>query len=196
MTHSRVSFARIATAIAIVIVSLFGPIAAWADDAGGVRAVDVKASKARFDVSHLYVANVGGTVPIVSGSVTLPAGSAIPTRVEATLDPSGIRTGEDERDAELQDGDWFDAKRFPTWTFVGTKVAAVSPGRFTVAGTLTVHGVAQPVSLDVTIVRGLPAPIYKAVGHADRHGFGMTVTRTDALVGNDIALELDVVLTP
>jgi polyisoprenoid-binding protein YceI len=193
MPRGSTSFAR---AVALGFAFALVPIAVRADDSGTVRSVDTKTSKAMFGVSHLYVAKVEGTVPIVSGSVTLAPGSTIPTRVEATLDPKHIRTGEDERDDELQSGDWFDTKRFATWTFAGTNVTTIAAGHFTVAGLLTVHGVAQPVSLDVTIVRGLPNPIYKAVGHVDRHGFGMTVTRTDGLVGNDITLELDVALQP
>jgi polyisoprenoid-binding protein YceI len=173
----------------------FVPASLRAGD-GTVRDVDPKASKALFEIGHLYLTQVSGTVPIVSGEVSLPAGSAVPTHVEAVLDPTGIKTGEDERDGELQDADWFDTKRFATWTFASTSVTPGAAGHFTVAGTLTVHGVAEPVELDATVVRGLPAPTYHATGHADRHGFGMTRTRTDALVGNDITLVLDVALRP
>jgi polyisoprenoid-binding protein YceI len=158
--------------------------------------LDPRASKAVFKIGHLYLTEVDGTIPILSGTVTLAPGSAIPSRVDAVLDPRGVKTGDDERDADLQGGDWFDTNRFPTWTYSGTAVVPEGPGRFSVAGVLRVHGVAQPVALEVNVVRGLPNPLYHAVGHASRHGFAMTVTRTDALVGDDVTIELDVSLAP
>jgi polyisoprenoid-binding protein YceI len=171
-----------------------------ADDAPSPRGnelrIDSRASKALFKIGHLYLTEVDGTVPILSGTVTLAPGSAIPTRVDAVLDPRGVKTGDDERDADLQGGDWFETSRFPTWTYTGTGVVPEGPGRFSVAGALRVHGVAQPVALEVNVVRGLPNPLYHAVGHASRHGFAMTVTRTDALVGDDVTIELDVSLAP
>ena len=116
--------------------------------------------------------------------------------LRTVLDPRGVKTGDDERDADLQGGDWFETSRFPTWTYTGTGVVPEGPGRFSIAGALRVHGVAQPVALEVNVVRGLPNPLYHAVGHASRHGFAMTVTRTDALVGDDVTIELDVSLAP
>jgi polyisoprenoid-binding protein YceI len=161
---------------------------------GNELRVDPRASKALFKIGHLYLTEVDGTVPILSGTVTLAPGSAIPTRVDAVLDPRGIKTGDDERDGDLQGGDWFETNRFPTWTYTGTAVVPEGPGRFSVTGVLRVHGVAQPVALEANVVRGLPNPLYHAVGHTSRHGFGMTVTRTDALVGDDVTIELDVSL--
>jgi len=163
---------------------------------GNELRLDPRASKALFKIGHLYLTEVDGTVPILSGTVTLAPGSAIPTRVDAVLDPRGIKTGDDERDADLQGGEWFDTTRFPTWTYTGTSVVPEGPGRFSVSGVLRVHGVAQPVALEVNVVRGLPNPLYHAVGHVSRHGFAMTVTRTDALVGDDVTLELDASVAP
>jgi polyisoprenoid-binding protein YceI len=182
-------------AAAVLVVASVGGARAG-DGPGTLRAVDVKASKALFEVGHLYVTKVQGTIPIVSGNVVLMPDSAVPVRVDAVLDPRGVRTDDDERDDDLQGGDWFDTKRFPTWTYVGTSVVTGTDGHMTIEGTLTVHGVAQPVALDATIVRGLPNPLYHAVGHADRHAFGMATTRIDALVGNDITIVLDVALRP
>jgi polyisoprenoid-binding protein YceI len=181
-------------AFAAALLALVPAFATAGDTDANVRSLDLKHSSATFEVTHLYVSSVTGTLPVIAGSLTFDAGSTVPVRVEATLDPKRIKTGEDERDGELQDGEWFDTAHFPTWTYSSTKVTPGAAGAFTVEGILTVHGTAQPVTLAVTTVRGLPSPAYHAVGHADRHGFGMAKTRQDGLVGTDITITLDAVV--
>lgn len=158
------------------------------------REIDTAASKVTFSVQHVFVERVNGTVPIVRGSVVLPAGSLVPSSVSAILDPSKIKTGEDERDGVLQTSDWFDVKQYPTWTFTSTKIVASSPTAFTMEGALTVHGVARDERFDVT-ASGTPAhPVYRATGTIDRHAFGISVTRLDPVIGNPVDVTLDVTL--
>jgi len=158
------------------------------------RAIDAVASTARFSVTHVWVEHVDGTVPIVSGTVELPAGSALPISVSAKLDPARIHTGDDDRDAALRGPDWFDAKQFGVWTYASTKIVAAGPSRFGMDGTLTIHGVTQTVHLDVT-VSGTPAkPVYHAAGTVDRKAFGMSTTRLDPVIGNPVAITLDIAL--
>jgi polyisoprenoid-binding protein YceI len=163
-------------------------------DAPNRRAIDPGASRARFAVQHIYVERVTGTVPIVGGIVALPPDSLIPLSVTAQLDATRIKSGDDDRDAALQGPEWFDVKRFPTWTFASTKIAPTTPDAFTMDGLLTIHGVARSERLFVKI-SGTPAhPLYQATGTIDRHAFGMTVTRLDPVIGGTIDVMLDVAL--
>jgi len=151
-------------------------------------------SHATFDVTHLFVQHVTGAVPITRGRVTFgPASAVVPTGVEATLDPAHVATGDADRDDDLHGPDWFDVARYPTWTFASTQIRPTPPG-FAMNGTLTIHGVARPVTLDVVIVRASPHPRYRVTGKLDRHAFGMHVTPFDGTIGNDITLVLDVEL--
>lgn len=176
----------------IVIAWVFS--AARAGAAETARAVDVARSHAGFAVAHLYLTKVTGTIAIAGGVVVFADGSAVPTSITATLDPRHVDTGNGDRDDDLQGPDWFDTRRFPLWTFASTSIAPGANGSFVVNGTLTVHGVAQPVTLSVTPTRAVRTPGYRAVGHADRHGFGMRTTPMDGLIGADIEITLDVVL--
>jgi polyisoprenoid-binding protein YceI len=153
-------------------------------------------SKVQFVVQHVFVERVVGTVPIRSATITLEPGSPIPASVTAELDASKVATGEPDRDASLTSADFFDVRRFPTWTFVSTKITPRGAGAFGMDGTLTVHGVSAPEHLDVT-VRGDPAnPTYHAVGKLARRDFKMAVTRLDPVIGTSIELTLDVVCKP
>ena len=164
-----------------------------ADDAIA-RAIDPAHSRATFSVRHVFVDRVTGAIPIVSGNVTLAPDSSIPRAVSAQLAPAGVSSGDRDRDASLASADFFDAKAFPLWTFASTKIAAVDATHGTIDGNLTIHGVTQPVHLDV-VVRGDPTHLqYHAVAHLDRHRFGMNVTRLDPAIGADVEIALDITL--
>lgn len=160
--------------------------------AAAARAVDVRASHASFTVRHALIQNVIGSIEIVGANVDLAADGVTPQVVAATLDPRRIDSGDPDRDGDLQGPDWFDTKRFPIWTFASTSVTTKTPGVFAIAGMLSVHGTSVPVTLETTLVRRSPAPIYRAVAHVDRHAFGMAVTRIDPLVGSDVEIDLDI----
>jgi polyisoprenoid-binding protein YceI len=156
--------------------------------------VDAAHSTATFSVQHIYVERVTGTVPIVSGDVTLDPKTLVPASVTATLDATKLHTDDPDRDAALQGPDWFDTKRFPQWTFTSASVQPDGPSSYTIDGTLTMHGVSRPQRLQVTIDGTPERPEYRAVAHVDRHAFGMSTTRLDPVIGNPVDVALDVVL--
>ncbi len=179
---------RVAVFAGLLAVATRGAIAAGEPDA-----IDVVKSKAAFTVQHIFVEHVTGTLPILSGSVLRAPGSVIPESATAVLDATKIASGEPDRDASLQGPDFFDTKRYPTWSFVSTRITPQGTG-FGMDGILTIHGVAQPEHLDVVVHGDAAHPAYHAVGHIDRHAFGMSVTRLDPTIGGTVDVSLDVVL--
>ena len=178
-------------------VALFVFAVAWAGPCfaePAARAIDPAGSKAEFSVQHLWVERVTGSVPVVRGSVTLEPGSLIPLRVSAVLDPTKIKTGEDDRDGVLQTPDWFDTKAFSEWTFASTAIAKTGPSSFTLDGDLTIHGVTQPARLEVTVTGSPEQPVFHAAGHLDRHAFGMKTTKLDPAIGERVDVTLEVKL--
>lgn len=160
------------------------------------RAVDPAKSKVQFSVQHIFVERVVGTVPIQSATLTLAGDSPIPIAVTAALDASKIFIGEPDRDASLQSPDFFDTKKFPTWTFTSTKIEARGPTTFACDGTLTVHGITASEHLDVTIRGDAAHPVYHAVGRLERRDFKMAVTRLDPVIGTSVDLVMDIALKP
>jgi polyisoprenoid-binding protein YceI len=158
------------------------------------RSIDAAKSRAQFSVSHLWVERVIGTVPILSGSVTLAPGSIIPTSVTVVLDATRIETDEPDRDKSLRSPDFFDAQAFPTWTFASTKITPSGPNAFEMDGNLTIHGVAQLERLHVTVLGDVAHPVYDATAEVNRHAFGMTVTRLDSTIGATADVTLDIAL--
>jgi polyisoprenoid-binding protein YceI len=159
---------------------------------GVVLAIDPVHSKAEFSVQHIFVERVTGTVPIVSGTIDLPPNSLVPTSVSAVLDPKKFHSDEPDRDAAMQAPDWFDTPVYPTWTFTSTKITPAPKG-FTMDGTLTIRGVAQPEHLTVVATGDPSHPHYVATGEVDRKTFGMIPTRLDPVIGNPVDVTLDIV---
>ena len=157
-------------------------------------AIDAAKSKATFSVQHIFVERVTGSLAILSGTVMRAPNTVVPDSVTAVLDATKIATGEPDRDASLQSPDFFDTKKFPTWTFVSTKITPQGATAFGIDGTLTMHGVTQPQHLDVIAHGDAAHPTYHAVAHIDRHAFGMAITRLDPTIGNTVEVTLDIVL--
>jgi polyisoprenoid-binding protein YceI len=156
--------------------------------------LDAAHSQANFSIAHLYVIQVPGSVPIKSGSIVFAGKSITPKSISVVLDPMHIDTHDPDRNEALQGPKWFDTKHFPTWKFSSKSIKPGSHGAFTVNGLLTIHGVTQPMILNVTTTHGFPVPKFVAVGHVDRHTFGMLTTPIDGTVGSDVNISINAVL--
>jgi polyisoprenoid-binding protein YceI len=181
------------SAFALALVALAFPLPSLAQS-HDQRAVDLTASKVQFSIQHIFVQHVIGTVPILSGSVILSGDAAIPSSVQAVLDATKVSTDDPDQTSCIRSADYFDVKQFPSWTFTSTKITPHGAAAFGMDGTLTIHGVAQPEHLDVTIGGDASHPTYHAVGEIDRHAFGMKGTRLDPVIGGTADVTLDITL--
>lgn len=74
-------------------------------------------------------------------------------RIGLTIDLASVALGVAETEAEIAKPDWFDTKRFPQATFQSTTVKATGPGKYDVAGKLTIKGASQDVVVPVTLAQ-------------------------------------------
>ena len=111
--------------------------------------IDPVHSVAEFKVKHMMISNVKGQFTALSGALTLDETDVTRSRIEATIDATSIHTRDPQRDAHLKSPDFFDVDRFPTLSFVSTKVARDATGELAVTGDLTMHGVTKPVTFTV-----------------------------------------------
>lgn len=178
-----------------MLVALFAVLVATPDWAMATteRSVDASASKVGFRVSHIFVEHVTGTVPIIGGAATFANDSLIPESVTVTLDATRVSTGDPDQTGCIQSPDYFDVKKFPTWTFASTKITPYTATSFGIEGTLTMHGVTQPEHFSVTIQYVGSRQVYRAIGQIDRHVFGMKGSRLDPAIGGIADVTMDVV---
>ncbi len=81
------------------------------------------------------------------------------SKINVTINTANMVTGIPKLDEHLKDKDFFDVTQFPTATFVSDQMKMTGKSTAKVSGTLTVHGVSKPVTLDVTINKIGVSPI-------------------------------------
>jgi polyisoprenoid-binding protein YceI len=163
-------------------------------------ASDPAHSEVDFSITHLTISNVHGRFGHVTTTIVMNDADITKSTVNATIDVTGVDTGEDARNNHLKSPDFFDVATMPTATFTSTSMAKSATG-LTIAGNLTLHGVTKPVVLTADGPRGPAA----GMDHKQHAGFSAstTIKRSDfgigskfpaAMVGDDVKLniELDV----
>jgi polyisoprenoid-binding protein YceI len=115
-----------------------------------------------------------------SGTVTLDA-AAQTGSVDITIDINSIDFGHDGLNDHAKTADMFDVENFPTATYTGRLANFQNGSPSAVEGTLTMHGVSQPVTLDIQKFVCKPHPFNQrpvcgadAVAELDRSDFGIT----------------------
>lgn len=98
-------------------------------------------------------------------------------QVALDLDTRSLAFGAAETEAEAARAAWFDSARQPQASFRSSAVRALDGGRFEVAGTLTLKGVARELVVPVTLA---PGP---AAGQGVASG-SFTIRRLDFRIGD------------
>jgi polyisoprenoid-binding protein YceI len=104
-----------------------------------------------FAVKHMMVSTVRGQFTKFSGTLNLDEEHPERSRVEISIDPTSINTGDAKRDGHLHSADFFEVEKYPEIRFVSTHIEKAGEDEYRVAGDLTMHGVTQPVTLQVTL---------------------------------------------
>ena len=105
-----------------------------------------------FKINHLGVSNTMGRFDDFSGSFSLDTKDPAKSNISLTIQVASVDSNAKKRDEHLASPDFFDAKTFPTITFVGTSYNKKSDTVFEVTGNLTIHGVTKPVTMTITKV--------------------------------------------
>ena len=112
--------------------------------------IDPTHSHVEFAVRHLMITTVKGRFADVQGTVRIDEADLSRSQAEITIGVASIDTREPQRDAHLRSADFFEAETFPTITFRSSRLIRKSDDSFTLVGNLTIRGVTEEVSLDVT----------------------------------------------
>ena len=117
---------------------------------------------------------VEGRVGRVAAQIVLDPRKPDGGSVGITIEIASARFGSAEVDAEVPKATWLDAARFPQARFDSTAIKAAGPGRFEVAGKLSLKG----------SVRDIVVPVQITQAGATSQASGMfTIKRLDFRVG-------------
>jgi polyisoprenoid-binding protein YceI len=76
-------------------------------------------------------------------------------KIAFTVDLGSVSLGDASFDAEVAKAPWFDTKRNGKATFVSTGVKPTGPGKYDVAGKLTIKGASRDVVVPITLASGV-----------------------------------------
>jgi polyisoprenoid-binding protein YceI len=156
-------------------------------------------SEVDFVIKHLGVSNVHGRFGHVDATIVFDEKDITKSTVNATIDITGVETGESARNTHLKTDTFFDVDKYASATFVSTSVAKGGAG-LQISGNLTIKGITKPVVLDV---EGPTPPVvgmdkkphvgFSATTTIHRLDFGLGATMPTAMIGDDVkvTIELD-----
>lgn len=160
--------------------------------------IDSAHSGVEFQIKHLGVSTVRGSLAGVKGTVAWDDKNVSASHVEAVIDATTVNTGQVKRDEHLKSPEFFDVAKYPTLTFKSTGVKRSGEGKLQIAGDLTLGGQTKPVTLDVDG----PAAPQKGMGGKTVSGFSATgtISRKDfnfgqkygaPMLGDDVKFTID-----
>ncbi|CAM5238528.1 Lipid/polyisoprenoid-binding YceI-like domain-containing protein OS=Streptomyces fumanus OX=67302 GN=GCM10018772_17950 PE=4 SV=1 [Streptomyces fumanus] len=157
----------------------------------------------RFIAKHVGMAHVHGRFERFDGAVHMYGPDVSGSRVQVRIEAASITTGNTTRDNHLRSADFLDVERYPYIDFVSTRFAFRGGSKWTLNGTLTMHGVTRSVALDTTYLGTVNGGYGEelrcaALATTELHREDYTLNwrsmlaRGIAVVGPTVQLELDV----
>ncbi|MBO0801823.1 MAG: YceI family protein [Nocardiopsaceae bacterium] len=167
----------------------------------GKWTVDPVHSAVTLTARHLGMASISGTIGEFSATIEI-AEPVEESTVRAVLKADSLSTGSKMRDDHLRSADFMDVSRFPEIGYEGTSVTPVDGERWTVEGTLTLHGESRSVPLDLIYLGTGPDPwggtraAFRATTELKREDFSVSWNESlpggIAMIGSVVQITLDV----
>jgi polyisoprenoid-binding protein YceI len=164
-------------------------------------AIDKTHSEAAFQVRHL-VTKVRGRFTDFEGSVRIDRERPEKSSVEFSIDPASVDTAVADRDTHLKSPDFFDVAKYPSITFVSSRVQPRGGDHYDVTGTLTIRGVAREVTLPVTSLGSARDPWgneragFELETKLDRKDYGMifnaALDNGGLLLGDEVRITVNI----
>ncbi|WP_330336776.1 YceI family protein [Streptomyces sp. NBC_00557] len=156
----------------------------------------------RFIAKHVGMAHVHGRFTRFDGGIRIGPDMA-DSQVSVRIDASSIATGNKTRDNHLRSADFLDVERYPYIDFTSTRFVYRGGSKWTLHGTLTMHGTSRSVALDTTYLGTVNGGYDQelrcaALAKTELHREDFTLNwrsmlaRGIAVVGPTVQLELDV----
>ncbi|MDO9068525.1 MAG: YceI family protein [Deltaproteobacteria bacterium] len=186
----------------IISLALLSPLSALAAEYN----MDPFHSTIQFKVKHLMITNVTGVFEKFKGAVVIDENDIAKSKVDVSIEMASLNTNIAKRDEHLRSPDFFDVAKYPTMTFVSTKVERAGADRLKVTGNLTIKGVTKPVILSVDGPTGeIKSPQgdmrrgASATAAINRQDFGVSWNKKldggGIVVSDDVYISIDTELT-
>jgi polyisoprenoid-binding protein YceI len=159
--------------------------------------IDPTHSHILFMIDHLGFAKIVGLFSDLSGNISFDSNNVPGSKLNVTIKTESLQTQFAARDKDLKGADWFNVTEFPEITYVGSEFVKKDEHTGTITGTLTLHGMTKPVTLNVVVNKVGQNPLdkidsagFSARGTLKRSDFGMKTFLGP--IGDDIDLIIEI----
>jgi len=163
--------------------------------------MDPAHSEVQFRIRHMMISHVTGQFNKFDASVETEGDDFTTAGVRFTADLNSITTNNEQRDAHLKSGDFFDITTHPQVVFEGKKLEKTGDD-YKLYGTLTIRGVSKEAVLDAEYGGSARDPWgntrvgLSVTGKINRKEFGLTYNTTletgGVLIGEDVKISCHV----
>jgi polyisoprenoid-binding protein YceI len=156
--------------------------------------IDPVHSGVDFKIRH-FINKVPGTFGEFEGEIHFDKAAPENSKAVGKISVASVDTRNSDRDAHLQNEDFFKTAEFPAIEFTSTQWKQVEENRYHVTGDLTMLGTSKPVTLDLTFLgemegRGVMRSGWVATTTIDRTDWGITYGRP--AIGSEVEIELNI----
>lgn len=156
--------------------------------------IDPVHSGVNFKIRH-FINKVPGTFGSFSGEIHFDKETPANSKAVGTIEVTSVDTRNTDRDAHLQNEDFFKSAEYPAIEFTSTKWEALGSDKFKVTGMLTMLGQTHPVTLELDFLgevegRGVMRSGWEAKGTIDRTQWG--ISYGTPAIGKDVEIELNI----
>jgi polyisoprenoid-binding protein YceI len=111
-------------------------------------ALDPTHSELQFKIKHLMISTVTGQFNEFKASVETDGDDFANAKIHFAATVDSVSTNNEQRDAHLKNGDFFDAEKFPVIVFESEKMEKTGEDEYKLYGTLTMRGVSKKIILN------------------------------------------------
>jgi len=112
-----------------------------------------------------------------------------------TIDVASYDLGDKEYNQQVAGKDWFDAKTYPSATFVSSAIAPAGGNKYNVTGKLTIKGKSQNVVVPVTVTQQGATQVFDGALPIKRSAFdvGTGEWKDTSVVADDVTIKFHIV---
>jgi polyisoprenoid-binding protein YceI len=164
--------------------------------------LDPAHAEIQFKIRHLMITNVTGSFGKFDAYIETIDDIFDTAKVYFTAEVDSITTNNKQRDEHLNSADFFESSKYPTLTFVSTKLEKISDENYTVHGDLTFHGVTKNIKLNAEhggVIKdpwGNTRTGFTVEGKINRKDYGLQWNATTegggVVLGDDVKLHASV----
>jgi polyisoprenoid-binding protein YceI len=138
---------------------------------------------------------VEGKFTKFTAQIHLDPANPVAGSAQINIDAKSYDLGDDEYNQQVAGKDWFDAKTYPTATFVSSAIAAAGANKYNVTGKLTIKGKSQTVTVPVVVTQQGADHVFDGVLPIKRLAFdvGTGEWKDTSVVADDVVIKFHLV---